>query len=176
MPVTTKRRTIIDCLGRMSQAEAERLVAWVATRKLLSANELERWLEARRGAWGNAQRRISERRLRTGAINPAEERLHAALHAAGITGWTANEPLLPILGVLAVAYVYFADVLLVVEIDGRSAHGPAQFQQDRDRHNALVAAGCTPLHFTWEDVRYRPDHVVATIARQLEMLRRRQVG
>jgi very-short-patch-repair endonuclease len=174
VPATTRSRAIIDCLGLMPRHDSERLLAWVASRQLLSADELARWIADHPGARGNAQRRTAERRLRTGAVNPAEERLHAALRAARLTGWSANVPMLARFGVAAAADVFFEDVLLVVEIDGKEAHA-ARFQSDRDRQNLLVAAGCTVLRFTWDDVSRRPAHVAAQIARVVDDLRARRL-
>ncbi len=91
--------------------------------------------------------------------------MHEILRAAGITGWVADAHLLPVLGVAAVADVWFPAARLVVEVDGRVAHGPDRFQQDRTRQNLLVAAGCTVLRFTWDDLTRRPQEVVAAIRR-----------
>lgn len=56
-----------------------------------------------------------------------------------------------------------------VEGDGFAAHGsPAAFERDRQRQNALVAAGWLPLRYTWRDVREgSPRTIVAQIAEVL---------
>lgn len=62
----------------------------------------------------------------------------------------------------------FDDARLIVEIDGFAFHSAgADFQRDRTRQNALVAAGWTVLRFTWADLTERPDHVVAVIRHAL---------
>jgi very-short-patch-repair endonuclease len=169
--VTTRRRTLIDCLGRLGDVESEVLTAWVLTRRLLGPDELARAIAERPGAWGNARRRRALRDMRAGAASPAERRLHQLLHRAGLTGWLPNEPLSGHLGVYASADVYFPDVRLVVEVDGAVFHGYNRFQADRTRQNLLVGAGCTVLRFTWEDLTQRPDAVIAQIAAALRRLR-----
>lgn len=53
---------------------------------------------------------------------------------------------------------------LVVEADGYAFHSDrAAYRRDRERTNALVRLGWNVLRFTWEDVRGRPEHVVAVV-------------
>ena len=170
--LTTRSRTVIDLLGRCDEVEGDRLVAWVASRDLLSVPELEAWLGAHPGAVGNVRRRIALERLRSGAVNVAEEKLHDLLRGAGVVGWEANAALFPSTGVAARADVWFPSVRLVVEVDGWAAHRD-RFQADRTRQNALLAAGCTVLRYTWDDLTLRPDHVVREITAMLRSLEHR---
>lgn len=174
--ITTRERTILDCLGRLPRTESDALLAWVASRDLLSPEAIDRWLVGRPGAWGNVRRRLAAERLRSGAVTVAEERLHALLRAAGITGWRGNVPLFAEVGVAARADVYFPAVRLVVEVDGRSAHGPGRFQADRERQNLLVAAGCTVLRFTWHDLTQCPERVVRQIRDTIALLNNKPRG
>lgn len=169
--VTSRRRTILDCLGRLRQPDAMRLLAWVSSHRLVASDDLTSWLAEHPQRWGNAARRLAARRLATGAVGPAEERLHAILHRARITGWIAGASLVEQLGVWAQADVYFPEVRLVIEVDGRAAHQD-RFQSDRTRQNLLTAAGCTVLRYTWADLRDRPTEVVSQIRAILAMLRR----
>lgn len=168
--VTTPGRTVIDCLGRLAPDQSDGLLAWVVSRRLLGADELARWIDEHPGAWGNVRRRAAVDRLRAGAASPAEWRLQVLLRRAGITGWRAGESLLGHLGVAASADIYFPEVRLVVEVDGRRYHGAERFQSDRTRQNALVAAGCTVLRYTWDDLVHRPTLVTAQIQAQLTLL------
>ncbi|NMM16808.1 MAG: DUF559 domain-containing protein [Cellulomonas sp.] len=161
--VTTRRRTLLDCLGRLPDVQSEALTAWVLTRRLLGPDELARAIAERPGAWGNRRRRRALLDMRAGAASPAERRLHGLLRSAGLTGWLPNEPLSGHLGIYANADVYFPDVCLVIEIDGAAFHGRDRFQADRTRQNLLVGAGCTVLRFTWEDLTQRPEAVIAQI-------------
>jgi very-short-patch-repair endonuclease len=59
---------------------------------------------------------------------------------------------------------FWPDLRLVVETDGLRYHRtPAQQARDRIRDQAHTAAGMTPLRFTHEQVRYEPEHVLATL-------------
>ncbi|MBN9375444.1 MAG: DUF559 domain-containing protein [Cellulomonas sp.] len=169
--VTGFRRTVFDCLGRLPEQQALDLLAWVASRRLVEHDELTSWVAEHPGRWGNPSRRRLARRLAEGAMNPAEDLLHAILRRAGITGWSAGEPLHEHVGVWAVADVYFADVRLVIEVDGQRAHGDERFQGDRTRQNLLVTAGCTVLRYTWADLTQRPDQVAAQVRAAVASLR-----
>jgi hypothetical protein len=83
------------------------------------------------------------------------------LTKAGLTGWRANVVLEEV-GVLDFAFVAQR---VAIEIDGRAWHVDRdRFQHDRTRQNRLVAASWTVLRFTWEDVKYRLDTVLADIS------------
>jgi hypothetical protein len=61
---------------------------------------------------------------------------------------------------------------LVVELDGRVAHGVAQRRADMRRDNAHAAAGIVTLRYSWADVTERP----CTVAQQVaEVMARRGV-
>ncbi len=171
VPVTTLRRTVLDCLGRLPDGPALDLLAWVSSRRLLRHEELFAWIGEHPGRWGNRSRRHAADRLVRGALSPAEDRLHAILRRNGITGWSANVGLHDVLGVWAVADVYFPDVRLVIEVDGRRAHEGDRFQSDRTRQNLLVGVGCTVLRYTWTDLVERPARVAAQIRATVESLR-----
>ena len=60
---------------------------------------------------------------------------------------------------------YWPELGLVVEVDGGRHHRtPIQQTNDRLREHAHLAAGLTPLRFTWGQIRYRPAYVQATLA------------
>lgn len=171
VPVTTERRTVLDCLGRLPGGPALDLLAWVSSRRLLVPDELAEWLVGHPRQWGNPARARAVARLARGAVNPAEDLLHEILRKAGITGWLAGVSLQEHVGVWAQADVYFPDVRLVLEVDGRGAHGARRFQSDRTRQNRLVEAGCTVLRYTWRDLTERPAMVAHQIRRMLTALR-----
>lgn len=53
---------------------------------------------------------------------------------------------------------------LVVETDGFAFHADRErYRSDRRRTNALVLAGWRVLRFSWEDVRWHPDRVLAEL-------------
>jgi very-short-patch-repair endonuclease len=171
--ITTRRRTIIDCLGWLPREHSDGLLAWVVSRRLIGADDLDGWLVEHPGARGNTARHRAAAARRRGAAGEAELVLHRLLVQAGVDGWCGNEPLLAHLGVPATADVYFPAVRLVVEVDGRTYHGAERFQSDRTRQNALVAAGCTVLRYTWADLTQRPAEVIAQIRAMLDTLEHR---
>lgn len=168
--VTSVRRTIFDCVGRLDDRGSEQLMIWVLTRELMSRDELERAVLLHPGRWGNTRRRRALADTRTGALGAAERRLHAILRGAGITGWLPDQKVFDELGLVGRADVLFPDVSLVVEIDGMAYHGADRFQDDRTRQNRLVNAGCTVLRFTWQDLTDRPHLVIEQIRAALRRL------
>jgi len=171
VPVTTARRTVLDCLGSIPEGPALDLLAWVSSRRLMTADELADWNQRHPHRWGNPARARAASRLARGAVNPAEDLLHAILRRARIGGWLAGESLVEHLGVWAQADVYFPDIRLVIEVDGYRAHSGAQFQRDRTRQNLLVTAGCTVLRYTWDDLTAQPDEVARQIRAMIARLR-----
>ena len=64
---------------------------------------------------------------------------------------------------------YWPELGLVIETDGLRYHRtPAQQSRDRQRDQALTAAGLTVLRFTHAQVRFEPDYVVATLRRVVQ--------
>jgi very-short-patch-repair endonuclease len=67
---------------------------------------------------------------------------------------------------------YWPELGLIVETDGLRYHRtPAQQAKDRVRDQRHLAAGLTPLRFTYEQVRYEPDYVQATLESVVAHLR-----
>lgn len=170
--VTSRTRTILDCVGRLPTADSERLVVWATTRELLSADVLEDAL-SRGPRWGDARRRQALADVRRGTLSAAERRLHRILRRAGISGWLFDQVLHDEDGRIGRADVLFPRERLVVEVDGFEHHAVASFQADRDKQNRMMLAGFTVLRFTWADLTRRPDHVIDRIARTLATLRAR---
>lgn len=168
--VTTLHRTIFDCVGRLDDRESERLLIWVLTRELLGRDELEHAIAQRPRRWGNTRRRRAVNDTRTGAMGPAERRLHTILSGAGVTGWLADQPVYDDAGLVGRVDVLFLAARLVIEIDGMAYHGADRFQTDRTRQNRLVKAGFTVLRFTWADLTERPAEVIAQILATLTRL------
>ena len=152
--VTSPRRTAIDCLALLPYAEAERLMAWVRTRDLVTLEDLMAATEERQGRPGVNQLRQLFAATRSGALSEAERRLHRILHDARIEGWEADQPIVEGGKLIARADVLFRAAGLIVEADGRAAHD--DFETDRERLNSLMLAGYTVLRFTWRQLVERP--------------------
>lgn len=160
--VTAPARTAVDCLASLPLEDARRLLAWVTTRQVLDRTGLAAATRARTGRHGTPQLVRLLRETSSGALSPAELRLHDVLRRAGITGWIANAPVPDVDGV--VADVLFAAERVVVEVDGFAAHsGRDAFVTDRRRQNRLVNAGYAVLRFSWDDLVERPQAVAAEI-------------
>jgi very-short-patch-repair endonuclease len=155
--LTSPLRTALDCLALMPYAEAERLMAWVRTRDIVTLTDLVAAVEERRGKPGIVQLRSLLAATGTGALSEAERRLHKILLDAGIDGWEADQPIVAGGTLLARADVLFRAARLIVEVDGRTAH--QDFDGDRERLNVLALAGYTVLRFTWGQLVERPWYV-----------------
>lgn len=167
--ITTPRRTAIDCLALLPYQEAERLMARVRTRDILTLPGLVAATEEYRGRPGVVQLQRLLAETRTGALSEAERRLRAILGHAGIGGWEADQPIVVNGRLLARADVLFRAERLIVEVDGRVAH--QDFDADRERLNALTLAGFTVLRFSWQQLVRRPWYVREQIEAALRQAR-----
>jgi len=70
------------------------------------------------------------------------------LRRSRITGWVTNHPVW-LEGRRRYLDIAFVSRRVVIEFDGRMNHGPAQFEDDRQRQNALVKDGWRVLRITW---------------------------
>ena len=132
---------------------------------------LHRAMELTAARTGNHVRRQLLLDSRDEPWSAAERILHRLLRAAGITGWTANRPL------VVEGALYYPDALfsgrarLLIEVDGREHHSDKEvFETDRWRQNLLVLDGWCVLRFTWRMLEERPDEVLAVIRRALGLL------
>ena len=61
------------------------------------------------------------------------------------------------------------DVRLIVELDGDEAHSsPAQTNSDAERQRWLEARGFTVIRFSWAEVHFQSERVVATVRQALK--------
>ncbi len=92
-----------------------------------------------------------------------ERRLAAGLRRAGIDAFVQGLPL----GDWKID-IAFPDAQLAVEVDSWAWHtDPVRFARDREKGNAIVAAGWRLLRFTWRDVTQHVDRCVALIRAEL---------
>lgn len=151
--MTSKTITIIDCLSLMEWSKAERLAAWVLSRKLLSDYDIEDALRSRKGRSGHTQYRVMvSERLLPRAASVKEVELQTLLRDAGLDGWRANAQVEVRAGQTYCVDILFKHECLIVEMDGMSFHGTSRRKADLERHQRLVAAGYTVLHFTPADL------------------------
>ena len=93
----------------------------------------------------------------------AERRLRRLIRDAGLPPPESNVRLLG----FEVDFVWRA-ARLVVEVDGHAFHAHrAAFERDRERDQALVAAGFRVIRVTWRQLEREPLAVMARIAQAL---------
>ena len=165
LPVTSRARTALDCLGILAWLDQLRLWAWVCSRGILTIEQLACAVRERFASPGNANLLRLLAWARDGALSEAERRMHKLLRAAGISGWRANARICDGSGtIIAVADILFVLQRLIIEVDGFEAHsGTEAFVNDRRRQNALVNAGYRVLRVTWRDLTERPQQLMAEI-------------
>ncbi len=153
MLVTSRARTVFDCLRVLPEPEASALLDRALQRKWLTLVGLE-------GRVSRYGQRYGAPRLRTlladashGARSEAERQLHRGLRDAGVTGWVANQEVHDATGLIGVVDILFPGAKLAIEVDGLAWHSAMdRFQRDRTRQNRLVNSGWTVLRFTWHDL------------------------
>jgi very-short-patch-repair endonuclease len=172
LPITSRRRTAIDCLALLPLDEAITLWAWLSTRGVLDIRDLATAAQGRLGRHGAPALVRVLAQVSSGALSPAERRMHRLLRSAGIRGWEANARVRARDGAPFVVDLLFARERLVIEVDGYAWHaGRDRFVLDRRRDNLLVAAGYTVLRVTWDDLRDRPGPLLEEIRSTLGRLR-----
>ena len=169
--VTSRPRTVVDCLRMLPQAAALDLLDRALQSGWITLDDLVARVGLLVGCPG-APRLVRLVRAASGGSCSAAERLAAQLlRRAGIVGWSANVEIRDERGLIGVGDVVFEDVKLVIELDGWAFHAtPDRFQRDRRRQNRLIAAGWTVLRFTWRDLVERPEQVITTIRTVLAQL------
>jgi very-short-patch-repair endonuclease len=153
LPLTDRRRTAVDLLATLGWDECRDLSAWLVTRRVISPEGLRRAVTMWSGRPGVQQLRRLAKISSRGSLSAGEDLLHDVLRHMGLSGWTANVPIMVGGQVIAVVDVLFETPRIVIQVDGWHAHGTrASFQRDRTQQNLLVAAGYTVLRFTWHDL------------------------
>jgi very-short-patch-repair endonuclease len=164
---TTPALTALD-LSTLDDASA---VDIALRSRMATLAQMRAALGATPGRAGNRERLRVLVDSRDEPWSEAERRAHRLLHAARITGWTAN------LAVQVRGRRYYLDIAflrerLVVEIDGRiHEQDLGLFESDRWRQNALVQAGWRVLRFTWSMLVDHPEEFLREIRTALEIQR-----
>lgn len=164
MFVTTKPRTVFDCLRLLPRDDASSLLDRALQKRWITVDGLVGRVRRHGRRKGAPHLRALVDEASRGARSVAERLLHQGLHRAGIVGWTANHEVHDAAGLIGVVDIAFAAAKLAIEVDGRAWHSAGdRFQRDRTRQNRLVNAGWTVLRFTWHDLDTDMPGVIATI-------------
>jgi very-short-patch-repair endonuclease len=163
LPVTAPARTLIDLAGMSPLHEVEGALAEARVQRLLTDRALRDALERAPGRTGSATIRALLDDEPTLTRSEAERRLARLIGDGGLPPPETN---VRVLG-FEVDFVWPA-VKLVVEVDGHAFHAHrAAFERDRERDQALVAAGYRVIRVTWRQLEREPLAVLARIAQAL---------
>ncbi len=174
IPATSVARTLVDLAGTVPRVQLTKALNEAERQCVFDLRAIERALAAtaRRPGSGHGAMRQALDELRTiGAHvtrSELEDRFLVLLDAHQLPRPRTNY------GIEGMEVdVAWPAQRLVVELDGWGFHQTRRaFQNDRERGNALDAAGWRLLRFTWADVTRRPDETVVRVARALARGRR----
>lgn len=157
-PVTSRRRTLVDCLRRLPFDEALAIADSALRHGDFTRAELAELAGAVTGP-GAAQARHVARHADPRAANPFESVLRAiSLSVEGLT--LVPQVRLEMQRVFVTPDLLDASLRLVAEADSFEWHGNRRaLRRDCHRYNLLVLRGWTVLRFTWEDVMLHPAYV-----------------
>jgi very-short-patch-repair endonuclease len=169
IPATGVARTLVDLAAVVAPRDLAKALEEAERRRVLDVADLDRALERTRQRNGHGHAAMRTTLARLAAIgarvtrSELEDRFLALLDAHGLPRPQTNY------GIEGMEVdACWPAQRLVVELDGWRDHGTRQaFQDDRERGNALTAAGWTVLRFTWADVTRRPAHVAARVGWEL---------
>ncbi|OYO16307.1 hypothetical protein CGZ94_05030 [Enemella evansiae] len=162
--VTSRRRTLTDCLRSCAFAEGLAIADSALRNGDISPGELLRLANAIRGPGAAVARRVARHASRQ-AANPFESVLRAIALDAGLD----PEPQVSILRDETHELIGFVDLFdrehrLILEADSYQFHsGRAEFANDCQRYNTFVLAGFRVLRLSWEAVMHHADEVLASL-------------
>jgi hypothetical protein len=166
LPVTTRKTTALDHLGRLPAVPADGFADRALQQGWITRHDIQYRFRSEPGRTGNVTLRRIFDQTSDGAAAASERVVHQLLHSAGVTGWRPNLDVWHDGVLVGVIDIGFEKQRVAIEIDGWAFHvTPERFQRDRTRANNLIALGWTVLRFTWADITQRPGQVVATVRR-----------
>ena len=167
IPVTSPIFTLIDLATQLGPEQLEIAVNEADKQDLTDPDELRSALDKMTRRLGvRALRELLDRRTFTLTDSELERGFLPLARQAGLprpeTGYYVNGYKVDF---------YWPHLALVVETDGLRYHRtPAQQASDRIRDQAHAAAGLTTLRFTRAQVRFDPEHVIATLSAVMRRL------
>jgi very-short-patch-repair endonuclease len=165
--VTSCARTCLD-LARSGRPD---LLDNALRLRKVTQSQLDASVELSRGARGQLRARAARVAVKDNPWSSPERAAHRLFREAGLTGWTANQPVRVKDG-RRFPDILFEEIKLMVEIDGRAHHGTREANEaDFRRQNQFVRAGWTVLRFTPTELANDPDDVVAAVRETIAYLR-----
>jgi Protein of unknown function (DUF559)/Transcriptional regulator, AbiEi antitoxin len=164
IPITTVARTLLDLAATVPESRLERALAQAERLRLYDHRAITDVIARANGNRGKAALARAVRGEPKLTRSELEARFLSLVRQAGLPEPLANFILdAPDHPRLEVDF-YFPTHDLVVETDGWETHRTkAAFQSDRRKDAALTSAGFRVMRFTYEDVVYEPDTVVARL-------------
>jgi very-short-patch-repair endonuclease len=171
IPVTSVARTLLDISRTHARADVRRLVKRAEFKRLTNAGALSAILRRyprRRGrrhlAWI-----VRSQHLGTGTSRSEMEDVFLEFLVDRGLAVPERNVVLEIRGERFEVDCLWRDARLIVELDGREAHGTdSAFQDDRARDRMLVAARWRPMRITWEQLHTQGDELEADIRAALD--------
>ena len=166
LPVTSRARTVADCLRFLPARRAQAVFDRSQQRGGPEVDDVALLLP--RGGAGVRQAR-QLLRAADGSAFEAERLAGKLLRGNGISGWHANYAVV-LAGRRIVIDIAFPGVRLAIEVDGWAFHHEVdRFQRDRERQNLLIAHGWRVLRFTYAHLTTQPDLVVRRVREALAL-------
>jgi very-short-patch-repair endonuclease len=164
IPTTTIARTLLDLAATVRADRLERALAQAERLQLYDHRAITDVIartNGHRGTGALARATAQEPKLTRSEL---EARFLALARTAGLTEPEVNSSLAALDHKANEVDFYFPAHHLVVETDGWETHKTrAAFKSDRRKDAALTAAGYRVMRFTYDDVVYEPDTVVACL-------------
>jgi very-short-patch-repair endonuclease len=173
IPVTSPARTLLDLAGFLPEDELEAAVNQADKLWLIDPERLRTQVETSAGLAGVAAlRQVLDRRTFRLTDSELERRFLRLVRRAGLP--------LPRTRQRVNGYrvdFYWPEFALVVETDGLRYHRTAAQQaRDRERDQAHLAAGLTPLRFTHAQIAFEPARVTQLLCTVAERQRLAMLG
>jgi very-short-patch-repair endonuclease len=170
IPVTSLSRTLLDLAARVSRQHLEQAFNEVEVRRLtdrLSVLDLLKRRPRRQGARALRSILMTDARSRGVTRKELEARFGALLAQTDLPQPRRNVHV-AVSGRFFEVDCLWADERLIVELDGRAAHGTKRaFERDRERDRLLVAEGWRVVRVTWRQLMEDAPAVIADLRRSL---------
>lgn len=173
IPVTSMERTICDLASVLDIDPLEEALDEALRTERVQLKALNRRLQSMtgRGHTGIANlRALIKARLKGEgfAESRLESRLFSLLREAGLPLPRKQFRVMERNLILARIDLAYPEIKLSIEADGYRYHSGRQaWQRDIERRTKLTSRGWRILHFSWDDVHQRPEHVAEEVARAL---------
>jgi very-short-patch-repair endonuclease len=169
LPVTSPFRTLFDLASVLSRRQLERALHEAEVQELrdkVSLPDLLRRYPGRRGTVN--LRALLEAKEPAGITQSDLEELFVSFLDARRIPRPRFNATLPLRGRLLRPDCMWPRQRLIVELDGRAAHGTRRaFERDRQRDRILLAEGWRSMRVTWRQLRDEPAAIAADLREAL---------